>query len=126
MDSSTQQYSVEILDDYVHLRTWGPLDVNNLDAPANAALTLAKERNIEKLLDDIREVDSTNVSIPIQAKAMGILWKLRTFKKVAVVMSNSRLRDIFFSTLDAINLERDVKFKGFDDTPEAVKWLEED
>ena len=123
MTSGGQQFSVEATDDYIHLKTWGALDESQLDAPANAALALAKEKHFDKLLDDIREVDTSNVSIPIQAKSMGILWKLRAFKKVAIVMGESRVRTLFFSTLDALHLDRETKFKGFDNIDEAIAWL---
>ncbi len=123
MDTQSQQFSVDVVDDYVHLKTWGELDENNLAAPANAALSLASERQISKLLDDIRDIDSTKVSIPIQSKAMGIIWKLRTFKKVAILMNESRIQTLFFSTLSALHLNLDSKFKGFDNEAEAIAWL---
>jgi hypothetical protein len=125
MDIKKGQFSVEIVDDYVHLKTWGALDVDNLDAPANAALALAKEHNIDKLIDDIRDIDTTGVSIPIQTKSMGILWKLRAFRKVAIVLEGSRMQTLFFSTIDVLHLNREAKFKGFEDTAEAVEWLKE-
>lgn len=120
-----QQFTVEVVGNYVHLKTWGKQDVNKLDEPANAALALAKEQHIDLLLDDIRGIDSTDVSILMQSKAMGILWKLRTFKKVAIVLQTGRLSTMFFSTLDAIHVGRDTKFKGFDTEPEAIAWLQE-
>lgn len=123
MANDKQQFSVKVVNDYIHLKTWGALDTNNLDTPANAALTLAKERGITKLLDDIRDIDTSAVSIPIQVKAMGILWKLRTFDKVAIVLKGSRIRELFFETIENLHLNIDAKFKGFDDEDEAVAWL---
>ncbi|HEX6461823.1 MAG TPA: STAS/SEC14 domain-containing protein [Candidatus Saccharimonadales bacterium] len=126
MSVDEQHFSVKATDGYIHLRTWGALDAKNLDAPANAALALAKEKNINKLLDDIRDVDTSAVSIPIQAKAMGILWKLRTFDKIAIVLKGSRVRSLFFSTLEILHLNIDAKFKGFDNESEAIAWLKND
>ncbi|HEX7963101.1 MAG TPA: STAS/SEC14 domain-containing protein [Candidatus Saccharimonadales bacterium] len=123
MDSGGQQFSVKAEDGYIHLKTWGPLDENRLDEPADAALALAKEKHIDKLVDDIREIDSSALSIPMQAKAMGILWKLRSFQKVAIVMGQSRVRTLFFSTVDTLHLDRESKFKGFDSLEEAIAWL---
>lgn len=119
-----QQFSVEVINDYVRLKTWGGLDINNLDAPVNAALALAVEKHIEKLLDDIRDIDSSGVSMSIQTKSMGILWKLRTFKKVAIIIKGSRVKSLFFAALDVLNLDRVSKFKGFEDETEAIEWLE--
>jgi hypothetical protein len=124
MGTKEQQFSTEVKDDYILLKTWGAPDMNNLDAPVNAALALAKEKNISKLLDDIRGVDTSAVSIPMQAKAMGIIWKLRSFKKVAMVMDTGRVTTLFFSTLNALNLEHGFQFKSFHDEAEAVEWLE--
>jgi hypothetical protein len=126
MNPEPQQFSLEAKDDYIHLKTWGGLDAENIDAPANAALALAEEKHIDKLLDDIRGVDSSGASIPIQAKGMGVLWKLRAFKKVAIVLNESRLRTLLFSTLDTLHLDRDIKFKGFEDEAEAIAWLKSD
>lgn len=123
MTMQAQQFSVAVADGYIHLKTWGGLDEHNLDAPANAALALAAEKQVDKLLDDIRGVDSTGVSIAIQSKAMGILWKLRSFKKVAIILEGSRLSKLFFSTLSAFHFNADSKFKGFNNEAEAIAWL---
>lgn len=117
------QFTVENRGSYIHLVTRGKLDLENLDEPANAALALAKKENVSKLLDDIRYIDSSNVSIQIQAKAMGILWKLRSFNKVAIVYDSPRIGELFFSTLQAIHLA--APFKGFENEAEAVSWLEQ-
>jgi hypothetical protein len=117
-------FNVSVRDDYVHLVTKGPLDVNNLDAPANAALALAKEKKLDKLLDDIRYVDSSGVNISIQSKGFGVLWKLREFKKVAIIFKEKELGHLFFSTLEAIHINS--KFGGFDNEAEAIAWLKDD
>lgn len=111
------------MDGYVYLKTWGPLDINDLDAPANAALALGKEKQLNKLVDDIREVDTSGASIRIQTKAMGILWKLRTFDKVAIIFEGDRTRKLFFSTLEVLHLGS--TFRGFENEPEAIAWLQE-
>lgn len=122
-EQAQQQFSTEVKDDYVHLKTWGAPDMDHLDAPVNAALALAKEKDIHKLLDDIRGVDTKAVSIPMQAKAMGIIWRLRAFKKVAMVMDTGRVSTLFFSTLNALKLEHGMQFKSFQDEAEAIDWL---
>lgn len=121
-----QQFSLNVSGDYVHLKTWGPLIMDDLEAPARAALMLAQERRIDKLLDDIRDVDTSDVSMRLQAKAMGILWKLRTFKKVAIILQGSRIKNLFFSTLDVLHLSGGSTFKGFESEAEAIAWLQED
>lgn len=110
----------------MRLKTWGELDLDDLDAPAVAALKMAKEGHVKKLLDDIREVDDTGASIYIQAKAMGILWKLREFDKVAILMQSSTLSTMFFSTLQALHLNGDSKFMGFEKEADALAWLHQE
>ncbi len=120
-----QKYSVEAKEGYIHLETRGTLDIADLEAPANAALEAAKKHKIDKLLDDIREVDASELSIHMQAKSMGIIWKLRSFKKVAVIMKSSRIQSLFLSSVSALNLNATSQFKGFDNIPDAVTWLQE-
>ena len=124
MGGDERQFSVQVVDNYIHLKTWGILDEHNLEAPADAALTLAKERGITKLLDDIRDIDTTAVSIPIQAKGVGVLWKLRSFDKVAIILKGNRIRSLLFATINTLHLDSDAKFRGFDDEQEAIAWLE--
>jgi len=118
------QFSVEARDNYVYLVTRGPLDVENLDAPANAAIALAKKKKLDKLLDDIRYVDSSGASIAVQTKGFGVLWKLRDFKKVAIVFEGKRMEKLFFSTLGAMHLTS--KFNGFGNEADAIAWLKDD
>lgn len=123
--SDEKKYTLKAKDDYIHLATRGKLDIDDLDAPVNAALELAKEKGIDLLLDDIRDIDSTSVSIHLQTKAMGLLWRLRTFKKVAIVLEGSRIQTLFESTLNVLHLHLDSRFKGFDNTKDAIAWLHE-
>jgi len=127
-DASNQgkSFSVVLEGDVVRLKTWGELNLDDLEAPADAALKIAKDNNLKKLLDDIREVDDSDASIYIQAKAMGILWKLREFDKVAIVMQSSTLSTMFFSTLQALHLNGDSKFMGFENEADALAWLHQD
>ena len=126
MNSKPQQFSLEVVDDYIHMKTWGRLNLDDVDVPAKAALELAHKKKIKKLLDNISEVDSSGTNIAIQAKGVGVLWKLREFDKVAIVFSESHLQKLFFSTLEAIHLEHEVKFNGFDNEAEAIAWLKKD
>lgn len=119
------KYKVSVQGDYVLLETWGELEMDDLAAPADAALALSAEKNIDKLLDDIRGVDQTPVSVPIQAKGVSVLWKLRKFRKVAIVFSGKEIGWLFLSTLQAMHLNVDAKFKGFDNEAEAIVWLKE-
>ena len=119
------RFSVEAKNGYIHLITRGKLDIDHLDDPANAAIDLAREKKIDKLLDDIRQVDSTGADIQVQSKGFGVLWKLRTFDKVAIVFGKEeRLSKLFFSTIQTIHITS--KFRGFDNEEDAVKWLKND
>jgi len=120
-----KQFDLSVQGDYIRLETRGELRDEDLDAPANAALALAEEQKIDKLLDDIRNIDSSHVSVTIQAKGVGILWKLRKFRKVAIVFKGQEIGWLFLSTIQAMHLDHNAKFKGFDNDTEAVQWLSE-
>jgi hypothetical protein len=117
-------FTVEAKGNYIHLTTIGKLDAKHVSDPADAALELAQKENIHKLLDDIRQVDSTNVTIQIQSKGFGVLWKLRAFDRVAVVFGEGELSKLFFSTLQAMGLGS--KFRGFDNESDAIAWLQDE
>ncbi len=121
-----QKYSVNAKEGYIHLETRGTLDFTDLEAPVNAALTAAQKYKVDKLLDDIREVDASGLSVHMQAKAMGVIWKLRRFKKVAIIIKGSRIQSLFLSSLSALNLNTASQFKGFDNIPDAVAWLQQE
>lgn len=121
--TNEKKYSVEVRDNYIHLQTWGSLELETLDQPVNAAITLAKEKNIDLILDDIRNIESEHVSVHVQAKAAGILWKLKSFRKVAIIFKTQEIGWLFFSTLEALHLNS--TFKGFDNEAEAIAWLQE-
>lgn len=121
--NTSEKFSATVKGDYIHLKTWGELNTDDLEAPVMHALELAKKNNITKILDDIREVDSAAVSLPVQMKGAGILWKLRAFKKVAIIFKDEEIGYLFFSMLESLHLSGN--FKGFNDEAEAIKWLEE-
>ncbi len=127
MVDTSQQFSLNEADGYLHLKTWGKLRVDDLSAPTDAALKLSKERNILKLLDDIREVDVSLLNIPMQTKSMGILWKLRAFHKVAVVMNSGAMHKLFAAAIEALHLNTsEAVFKSFDNEQDAIAWLKLD
>ncbi len=116
-----KQFTVENRTDYIYLKTWGDLEVEGLEEPAEAALALSHETGVNKLLDNIQEVNAA-VSLPVQLKGVSILWKLRQFSKVAVVVKQNELSEIFFGSLSTLNLNKSA-FRGFDNETEAIVWL---
>lgn len=119
------KFSIKIKDDYIDLTTWGKLEPEDLSAPTDAALALLEERKIDKLLDDIRQIDPDGASIDIQVKSMSILWKLQKFHKVAIVFKDSSIGAFFLSRLQSLDLDLTGKFKAFRNKNEAVKWLQQ-
>ena len=118
------QFTVERRGDYIHLVTRGKLKIESLDAPANAAIALAEKEGVDKLLDDIRFIDSLDASIRVQSKGFGVLWQLRTFKKVAIVFKQDEIGRLFFSTLQTLHMTS--RFNGFKSEAEAIAWLEQE
>jgi hypothetical protein len=119
-------YKLNAQSNYIRLETWGPIHIEDLDAPAKAALALRKETGIDKLLDNIQNVDDSRVNINIQTKGVGVIWSLREFKKVAIVFKSGDMGKMFLATLEAMHLNLNNKFKGFDNETDAVKWLQEE
>lgn len=122
MDSN-KKFSIKEANGYVHLKTWGELKTEDLNEPVDSAIALAQEKKITKLLDDIREVDSSRVSIPVQAKGLSMLWKLQHFKKVAIILNSEELSWMLTSSLDAMHIEFSSRIKAFKDEPSAIAWL---
>jgi len=118
-----EKFSVEVVDDYIHLKTWGELTADDLNRPVETAIALADQKNITKLLDDIRKVDTSNISIPVQAKGIGMLWKLQHFKKAAIVLRGDEIGWMLTSSLDAMHIQFSAKIKGFKDEASAIAWL---
>lgn len=124
-NSSAQKFSAEVKGDYIYLKTWGELDANDLDAPVLHALELAKKHNIDKILDDIRKIDTSTVGLKVQTKAAGVMWKLKSFKKAAIILKNEEeISYLFFSMLQTLHLTGSLR--GFTNEAEAIAWLEED
>jgi hypothetical protein len=119
-------YELTAQGNYLRMETWGPLHEEDLDAPAKAALALRKESGINRLLDNIQRVDERHVSIPMQTKGVGVIWSLREFEKVAIVFNSGDLGKMFLATLEAMHLNLNNKFKGFDNETEAITWLQEE
>lgn len=118
-------FSVSVVDDYIRLDTWGVLEVDQVSDPVDAALALAEVSGIYKLLDNIQKVDFTTASLHVQAKGMGVLWKLRKFKRVAIIFSGEEPGYLFYSSLRELRLDVGSKFQGFENEIDALRWLRE-
>lgn len=125
MPTDDPGFKATVNDGFIRLETWGKLHQENLDAPANAAIALGQKEHIDKLLDNIQNVDAGPVPISIQAKGLSILWKLRAFQKVAIVFKTKEMGWLFLSSLQAMHLNMSSRFKGFDNETEATVWLKE-
>lgn len=124
MSNQEQGYNVRAQDDYVHLETWGVPNEKNVSEPVAAAIKLADQKNVSKLLDDIRGVNGDAISLMVQAKGVGVLWKLRHFKKVAIVVSSEEMTWILTSSLQELGLSLGGwNIKHFDDVDAAKQWL---
>lgn len=121
MKSDEQGFTVKNESDYIHLVTWGVPSIDNVAEPATAALDLAHQHGIHKLMDDIREVDVTKISVHVQVKGTPLLWKMRDFKRVAILVKHDELGSILHSTLKMLDIGGNIR--GFYDEAEAIAWL---
>jgi hypothetical protein len=97
------------------------MELEGLEKPPEAALEWLKEGKSDRLLDDIRDVNMAGVPIEVQSKGVGIIWKLRAFKKIAILYHGQETEKLFFGTLEVMHM--DTKFKGFETEADAVAWL---
>lgn len=119
-----QSFDVAVNGGIVHLVTRGRPTTDNVYEPVDAALAIADAKRADRLLDDIRDVDSSWVDLPVQTKAMGVIWKLRRFNKVAIVLKKeSELRQLLMGALTALKIAS--KIKAFDNEDAARAWLQE-
>lgn len=119
-----QSFDVAVDDGIVHLVTRGRPTTDDVYEPVNAAIELADKKRVDVLLDDIRGVDSSWVDLPVQTKAMGVIWKLRRFKRVAIVLKKeSDLRQLLMGALSALKIAS--KIKAFDNEDAARAWLQQ-
>jgi hypothetical protein len=125
MSANSQGYTIHRTDGYIHLETWGVPTEENVADPVNAALKLAKEQDVHKLLDDIRRVDDNDISLYVQAKGLKVLWALQKFDKVAIVLTGEEMNWMFESSLHALQLVGIARIKGFADIDSADAWLRE-
>lgn len=123
MTLDTASYEVSLKGGYIYLKLKGDMTEEVLNQSTAAVLDLAKEQNIPYLLDDIREVSRNSVSPGVQARAIANLWKLRSFKKIALVFSDQEIGRLALSTLQLIHLP--LKCRVFDDEAAAIAWLSE-
>lgn len=114
-------YEISVQDGYIKTRLWGDADVDVFEASTAEVLALREVNGINMLLCDIRELTPGNVDIPAQARAIGTLWKIRSFDKVALLLGDSRITSMLSSSLDVTHLSD--KFQSFPNEAAAIAWL---
>jgi hypothetical protein len=126
MSADSQGFNIHRTDGYIHLETWGVPTVENVAEPVSAALDMANREHVDKLLDDIRKVDANGISLFVQAKGVNVLWKLKQFKKVAIVLAGEEMNWMLESSLEALAITGLGNIKGFSDIESADAWLRSD
>ncbi|HJQ08163.1 MAG TPA: STAS/SEC14 domain-containing protein [Candidatus Saccharimonadales bacterium] len=122
--ANDKQYSIEVIADRIKLRLWGPINVTDLKESTTAIVEIAQEHGITKFLDDIRDLDVSSVTIGLQTEAIGLLWKLRNFKKIAILYGDSEIGRLVHVTLETVPFSS--KCRAFDNETEAIAWLDEE
>lgn len=116
-----QGFKVTVEDNFINLKTWGTPTVDNVTKPADAALALAKEKKIDLLLDDIRDVVTDRINLHVQAKGTPALWRLKYFRHVAIVLNDDEMGNMLHGSLILLHLNK--RIRGFYNPEEAVAWL---
>ncbi|HET8671029.1 MAG TPA: STAS/SEC14 domain-containing protein [Candidatus Saccharimonadales bacterium] len=126
MSSSADQekhYEVDLRGDHIYLRLIGQINGHDLHQSTEDVLKVAKRVKVYKLIDDIRELDRSSVTIGLQTEAIGLLWKLRVFQKIALVYKDDEIGRLVAATLQTIHFTS--RARAFDNEIEALAWLQE-
>jgi hypothetical protein len=118
-----QHYEVALRGDHIYLKFKGQVEVGDLRKSTDDIVALAKHGNVSLLLDDIRDLDRDSVTIRLQTEAIGLLWHLRHFKKIALLYSDNEIGNLVATTLQTVHLVG--RCRAFDNEADALAWLEE-
>ena len=115
---------VEARPNYVLLKFKGKIEAGDLNESTQAVVDHAKAADTYKMLEDIRKLDRTSVTMQLQAEAIGQLWKLRIFKKIAYLCNEDETGRLVHVTLETIPFM--TKCRAFYNESEAIAWLDEE
>lgn len=121
--ATDKQYEIDLKANYIYLKFKGKLSVDDLKGSTEEILQLAEKHDVHCLLDNIREIDTSSINMGLQSQAIANLWKLRSFKKIALVFSNQEVGYLVLSTLETLHLP--LKCRAFDNEPDAIAWINE-
>lgn len=119
-----EHYEVSLRGDHIRLKFKGFVEVDDLKRSTEEIVALAKRKHTGKLLDDVRDLDRASVTIRLQTEAIGLLWHLRDFKKIAMLYNDSEIGRLVATTLETIHLTG--RCRVFENEVEAIKWLEQE
>lgn len=127
-EKSEKLYEVTIEDGYFRTNVWGNAGAEVFEVSTKDLLELRDNKGIKinKLLCDIRELKSQNIDIVAQTKGIGMLWDIRSFDKVAFLMSEvnkSRAAEMTRRALEVTHFTD--KFRSFEDETAAIAWLKQ-
>lgn len=122
--TTSSSFEVETRPNYVYLKFNGKIETGDLSASTKAAVDQAKAADAYKMLEDIRKLDRSSVTMQLQTEAIGQLWKLRVFKKIAYLCNEDETGRLVHVTLETVKFM--TKCRAFYDESEAIAWLEEE
>ncbi|HJQ08221.1 MAG TPA: STAS/SEC14 domain-containing protein [Candidatus Saccharimonadales bacterium] len=116
-------FRVSAQDGYILSRLWGDAGSEEFEESADEVLALRKQKHIDRLLCDIRELNPVEEGIKEQARSIGTLWKMRDFKKIAFLLE-PHLTESMAAALAVSHLTN--RCQVFEDEAEAAAWLKTD
>ena len=116
--------SVEVRGDVIHITSVGRLTPEDLEKSRQTVMQLVKESGIHKLLVDALEASMELQDLDAFFHIYTIIrdGQLRDLKHAVVVSVENQ--DTFF-LMETASGNRDVRFKIFRSTAEALDWLNE-
>jgi stage II sporulation SpoAA-like protein len=127
MDDTTAQakhYKITQHPDYINLAFQGVVNIDDLHDSTDDIVRIAQQQDVYKLLDDIRELDRSSVTIQLQTESIGLLWHLKIFKRIALVYKDGEIGRLVKTTLETVPFLS--KCRAFDNEAEAIAWLQQE
>lgn len=118
-----KHYDITMRGDHIYLKFEGHINNADLHKSTEEVVALSKREHVFKLLDDIRDLDLSSVTIGLQTEAIGLLWHLRKFKKIALLYENQEIGRLVATTLQTVHLAD--RCRTFEKEAEAIAWLQE-
>lgn len=122
MRTTNQHYSIKPEDGFIHEVLYGAISHDDVLETTQTILALHESAGLKRLLCDMTDLDVDNIDLHARAAALGLLWELRDFDKIAFVAIDPRVQKFAGGSSNFSSLRR---FRMFKHAGPAKRWLAE-